>query len=217
MITAGAYGTSLYISFSKETAQNRLYHASRMVPAEGATVAGADESIKDLKEFLGKGGSADLVIQGRLELAALYARKGDHRSAVEQYSTAAKEAKKGGLLWELASAGEAYSLAMTGEHAEAAAKFKELSESARYYPRQELLYSHSLSLAASGDKDGAVKALNRLKTEFSGYMPQDYVGDTMARMESGKFVIAKKSVEPAGMVKPQTPPSVDKTAERSGG
>ena len=217
LITAGAYGAYRYVSSGKESAQNRLYHASRMVPAEGATVAGADASVKALKEFVEKGGPVELVIQGRLELGALYARKGDHQSAVEQYSTAVKEAKKGELLWELASAGEAYSLAMSGRSGEAAGKFRELSESAKYYPRQELLYSHSLSLAASGDKDGAIKALNRLKTEFPGYMPQDYVGDTMARVESVKFTIAQKSVEPAGMVKPQTPPSVNKTSERSGG
>lgn len=197
LVTAGAYGTYYYQSSSKQTAQNRLYHASRMTPPEGATVAGADEAIKAMKEFVEKGGPSELVLQGRLELGSLYSRKGDHQSAVEQYSTAAKEAGKGGLLWELACAGEAYALAMSGKHAEAAAKFKELSESAKYYPQQELIYSHSLSLAASGDKDGAVKALKRLKAEFPGYMPQDYVGDTMARVESGKLSVANKGVEPA--------------------
>jgi hypothetical protein len=217
LATAGAYGTYRYITSSKETAQNRLYHASRIVPSDGATVAGSDEAVKALKEFVEKGGPSELVIQGRLELGALYTRKGDHLLAVEQYSAAVKEAKKGGLLWELASAGEAYSLGMAGKHAEAAAKFKELSETAKYYPRQELVYSYSLSLAAFGDKSGAAKALNRLKTEFPGYMPQDYVGDTIARVESGRLSVAQKSVEPAGIVKPQAPASVDKSAERSGG
>jgi hypothetical protein len=200
LLTAGAYGTYYYRSSSKQTAQNRLYHASRMTPSEGATATGADEAIKAMKGFVEKGGPSELVLQGRLELGSLFSRKGDFQSAMEQYSTAVKEAGKGGLLWELACAGEAYTLAMSGKHAEAAAKFKELSESARYYPQQELIYSHSLSLAASGDKDGAVKALKRLKVEFPGYMPQDYVGDTMARMESGKLSIAKKSVEPVGTI-----------------
>lgn len=197
LVTAGAYGTLYYRSSSKEAAQNRLYHASRMTPPEGATAAGADEAIKALKEFVDKGGPSELVIQGRLELASLYSRKGDHQSAVEQYSTAAREATKDGLLWELASAGEAYSLEMAGKHAESAAKFKELSDSAKYYPKQELIYNHSLSLAASGDKDGAVKALNRLKAEFPGYLPQDYVGDTMTRVQGGKLSAAQKGVEPA--------------------
>lgn len=197
LVAAGAYGTFYYISSSRETAQTRLYHASQMIPPEGATTGAADESIKALKEFVDKGGPSELVIQGRLEMAALYARKGDHQSAVDQYSTAAKEAQKGGLLWELASAGEAYALAMVGKHAEAAAKFKELSESVKYYPKQELVYSQSLSLAAVGDKDGALKALNRLKAEFPGYLPQDYLGDTLARVESGRLFVAKKSVEPA--------------------
>lgn len=197
LVAAGVYGTFRYIASSKESAQARLYHASRMIPAEGATIGAADESLKALKEFVDKGGPSELVIQGRLEMAALYARKGDHQSALEQYSTAAKEAQKGGLLWELASAGEAYSLATAGKHSEAAAKFKELSESVKYYPKQELVYAYSLSLAASGDKDGAVKALSRFKAEFPGYLPQDYLGDTLARLESGRLSVAKKSVEPA--------------------
>lgn len=197
LVTAGVYGTFLYIASNKESAQSRLYHASRLVPTEGATVGASDESIKALKEFVDKGGPVELVIQGRLEMAALYARKGDHQAASEQYSTAVKEAQKGGLLWELASAGEAYSLATAGKHAEAAVKFKELSESAKYYPKQELVYSHALSLAAIGDKAGAVKVLNRLKAEFPGYLPQDYLGDTLARVEAGRLSAAKKGVEPA--------------------
>ena len=197
LLVAGVYGTFLYMASSRESAQNRLYHASRLVPQEGAVVGTADEPLKALKEFVDKGGPSELVIQGKLEMAALYSRKGDHQSAVEQYLTAAKEAKKGGLLWELASAGEAYALATAGKHAEAAVKFKELSESVKYYPKQELLYGYSLSLAASGDKAGAVKALNRLKAESPNYLPQDYLGDTLARMESGKLSVAKKGVEPA--------------------
>ena len=197
LVVAGVYGTFLYMASSRESAQNRLYHASRLVPHEGATVGTTDESLKALKEFVDKGGPSELVIQGRLEMAALYSRKGDHQSAVEQYSTAAKEAKKGGLLWEVACAGEAYALATAGKHAEAAAKFKELAESVKYYPKQELVYGYSLSLAATGDKAGAVAALKKLKAEFPAYLPQDYLGDTLARMESGKLSVAQKSVEPA--------------------
>jgi tetratricopeptide (TPR) repeat protein len=197
LVVAGVYGASLYMSSSMESAQNRLYHASRLAPREGATVGSADESLKAFKEFVDKGGPSELVIQGRLEMAALYSRKGDFQSALEQYASAGKDAKKGGLLWELAGAGEAYALATSGKHTEAAAKFKELSEAAKYYPKQELVYNYSLSLAAVGDKAGAVKALKKLKAEFPNYLPQDYLTDTLARVESGRLSDAKKSAEPA--------------------
>ncbi|MBI4667276.1 MAG: tetratricopeptide repeat protein [Nitrospinae bacterium] len=182
---AAVYGVWTYLGSQSMDAQARLYNAVKTVPLEGASMAQADKGITALKAMLEKGGSSQTLAQGRLELAALHMRKNDFQGALEAYRAAKGDAGKGSLIYELATAGEGNALELSGKPDEASARFKELVDNSSYYPKQDALLSMALSLASAGKKDEAVKAINRLKTEFPDYLTADFLNDTARRIESG--------------------------------
>ncbi len=201
------YGIGYYQKVRLVSAHTRLYEAVRVVPMAGATTAQSDQAIQELETLISSGGPDTVINQARLELAALYMRSKDYVNAERQYAQTAAQTEYGTLYNELARAGQASSMIMSGREAEAEPILNELAYSASIYPRAEALMKLAFVQAALGKKSEAVSSLNRVKSEYEGFYPASYIEGSIRRVESGDTVkvvskLKKLAAEPDKIVKP---------------
>jgi len=201
------YGISYYQKARLVAANARLYEAVRIVPMAGATTSQSDQAIQALESIISSGGPETVINQARLELASLYMRSKDYVNAERQYAQTATQTESGTLYNELARAGQASSMIMSGREAEAEPILNELAYSALIYPRAEALMKLAFVQAALGKTSEAVSSLNRVKSEYDGFFPASYIEGSIRRIESGDTIkVASKlkslAAEPDKIAKP---------------
>ncbi|MBI5814434.1 MAG: tetratricopeptide repeat protein [Nitrospinae bacterium] len=196
LLAAAGYGVHYYRDSRSADIRKKLFEAASSIPSEGASMAHADAAITAIRDVIAKGGPDQVIVQARITLAAALARKGDTQGAAQEYSSAAAQGK-GSLLGELAMAGEANTLMELGKAEEAAAKFEELYRTSNSYPKQDALFGQAMALAQSGKKKEAAAALNKLKGESPAYLSNDFLDDTLRRIEVGELSVDRVSAPAA--------------------
>lgn len=184
---ASVYGFFYYRSVSITDAKLSFYHAASLAPVQGANRKQGQEAIVALGKLAESGGmaqSADLVY---LEMASLQSRSGAYEDAIVNFHHAAKKSEKGSLNYELAQAGLASALIRSGKAKEAAPVLKELSITANSYPRSDALYTLAFAYAETGEKDAAIGALNKIKSDYPAFLVMDFVDDLIRRIDADEL------------------------------
>lgn len=202
LIAAAASGFFYYRHASLENEYTALYEAVILAADEGAGEAAVDEAANRLKRLLESGPSKAVETQARLWLGDLLIRKEEPSRAAAEYERMAKAAGKGTLAHELALAREADALLKAGKPGQAADRLRTLSESAESYPRSTALYDTAMALAAAGDREKAVGAIEKLMADYPSFHSPDFLEATIRRIRSGAL---SAEASPSGKLTPEKP------------
>ncbi|VAX22276.1 hypothetical protein MNBD_NITROSPINAE01-876 [hydrothermal vent metagenome] len=189
LILAGAlwYGMIYYNSVTYQDAQGRLYEATMVTRA--ASLGGEDPqtAVSKAREIVERGGPSEVVAQELIALAGLLFKTGDYTGASLEFERAAGVAENGTLHHERALIGKAHSAMAAGKIPEAEAQFKALAQSVKFYPKADILLNLAFALAGAGKTDEAVKMLNQIKADNPSFYSEDFIADTIHRIEDGGF------------------------------
>ncbi len=188
LFAAIGYGVIYYRSVTINDSSEKLYLATSLVHPVKGTNAQADAAISEARRLVDEGGPDVVITQAHINIGILLARKSDFDAAEKEFDLAMEKAEKGSLLYEIALVVKANALFRSGKADEAAGYYRELSETAKNYPRSDALFSMALSLAKAGKKDDAIGALNLLKASYPSYLPEDFIDDTIRHIEADVFI-----------------------------
>lgn len=214
---ASVFGYIYYKRVSFKDAHQHMFTASSLAPAKSANKTQGKEAIEALSKLTHKNGSARVQALVYLEIASLQSRIGDYKSAVETYNKLTAISPKGSLTYELALAGWANALIRSGKAGKAPQPLKELSETAKHYPRSDALYTLAFAYAASGQKDTAIGALNKIKSDYPAFLASDFLDDLIRRIDADELEKAfVEAIAPKEAVAKTDPPAVSPSSGRIG-
>ncbi len=204
LILAGAlwYGLIYYNNVTYQDAQGRLYEATMLTRAASVGAEDPQTAISKAREIVERGGPGEVVAQELIALADLLFKTGDYAGASSEFEKAASVAEDGTLHHERALIGKAHCAIASGKMDEAESLFKALAQSAKFYPKADILLNLAFALAGAGKTDEAVKTLNQIKAENPSFYSEDFIADTIQRIEDGGFAPLLKM---AAMIKDEAP------------
>ena len=184
---ASFFGYAHYNKVSFQDAHLRLFSATSLAPAESANKSQGKAAIEALSKMTEKKENGKVQALAYLEMASLQSRLGNYDDAAATYDKLATISEKGTLAYELALAGSANALIRSGKAEMASQPLKELAETATNYPRSDALYTMAFAYAASGEKDSAIGALNKIKSDYPAFLAADFIDDLIRRIDADEL------------------------------
>jgi hypothetical protein len=189
LVAAMVYGVIYYQKVTFNDAQRDLYSAASTAPLKGASRTEADTAIAELTKFADMTSVDETKYLALLDIAALQSRSHDPQSAVATYDKVITSADHSSLAYELALAGKGNELLKAGNGSDAIQPLMTLvAIQDGSYPKSDGVYSLAVAYTLAGDKEGAIRTLNKIKTEYPSYMDPGFIDDLIRRVETGEFL-----------------------------